>query len=174
MQYVVHLMKIEERGNRGCGTAFHVAGPTSVDTAVDQGATPRILRPAGAVAYGEDVDMTIEGEVSPWPASRKRRDDIRHRLLWCDDTMLHATLAQQSADMCCRLARVTRWVWTWATDEPPQELNQYIAAVFDPLQQLRFAAFRTKPPGAGLMTGSSARLPVSGHVPQHIGSCCPD
>ena len=26
--------------------AFHVARPTSVDTAVDQGATPRILRPS--------------------------------------------------------------------------------------------------------------------------------
>ena len=79
--------------------------------------------------------MAVEGEMPARFAARERRDDVRHRLLWSDHAIGDVTLVQQLADMCRRLARVTRRIRTSTANELPQEVNQDIAVGFYPLQQ---------------------------------------
>src|SRR5262249_22970215 len=64
MKLGAHFTQVQEGEDRSSGTAFHVAGATPVDPAVDEFTAPWVVRPAGGVTHREDVDMAVEREVT--------------------------------------------------------------------------------------------------------------
>ena len=58
--------RYKERENRSCGATFHIACAASVNTAVDQRGTPRILVPSSCVTHRKDIDMAVESKLLAW------------------------------------------------------------------------------------------------------------
>src|SRR6516225_2675749 len=95
MELGVQFAQVQKREDRGGGAAFHVARAASVNTAVDKFAAPRVACPAGAIAHREDVDMTVEREVTAGFAGLERRDDVRHDLVRRDYAALRVVAGQK-------------------------------------------------------------------------------
>src|SRR5207248_449520 len=137
------------------GAAFHIAGAASVDAVADELAAPWVLRPAGAIADREHVDMAIEGEVASGLPRFERRDDVRHDLVRRDDAKFYAMPRQVLADVLRRFARVAGRVGAGAADKAAEEIEQHLSVALDALQQLRLAAFHL--PSSGCAHASSTR-----------------
>src|SRR5258708_22399622 len=139
VQLGLELAEIEEGEDRRRGAALHVAGAAAEDLVVDQRAAPRILRPAGAVADREHVDVAVEREMATRLAGVEGRNDVGHDLVGRDHAIGYATRIQKLADVRDRLKRVARRIRARAADEVAEEGEQKLAIALDAFEQLFLA-----------------------------------
>jgi hypothetical protein len=144
VQLIAQLAQVQKGEDRSGRAAFHVAGAAPIDAAVDQLGAPRVVRPAGAIAHREAVDMAVECQVTPGFPGLERRHHVRHHLVGCDHPILGAMPLQELRDMARRLTRVAGRVRARIADEAAQEIEQDLAVALDPLQQFCFAAFHVR------------------------------
>src|SRR6516164_2005288 len=137
MQFVTHFAQVQKGEDRRGRAAFHVARAAPVDAAIDQFAAPRVVRPAGAVADREAVDMTVKRQVTSGFPGFERRYDVWHHLARRDHTIVSTMPRQEPADMVRCLARVAGRVRARTADKATQKIEQHITVTLDPLQQLR-------------------------------------
>jgi hypothetical protein len=134
VQLIAQLAQVQKSEDRSGRAAFHVAGAAPIDAAVYQFGAPRVVRPAGAIAHREAVDMAVECQVTPGFPGFERRHDVRHHLVGRDHPIFGAMLLQELTDMACRCASVAGRVRARTADEATQEIDQHLAIALDPLQ----------------------------------------